>query len=291
MQPSENVNTIQLASRKTRRCESGLGTRETLRFPPTCPAREPVHQLQRGRGRAPEAHRNSFGVFNMVDDRLGHDKCPLCQLPAVSHFDTVLYRHGDRSANNHVKCDRCGEFDLTWGALERIDELGVDYLLSGITREWTETGKKDGKISEDNVNTLINLAPRTLKDRRRRLLKAISRKAAGFESEVMIDCNRDHPFAFVRAKNDFVFILGLLQAEEAVIGVSIKTTSSGLRSPPKAGIWLMKCPALRCPVKKHLWRCGSTTRSTRLTARESNQRSKVRDITLSASISRSTRKA
>jgi len=166
----------------------------------------------------------------MVDDRLGHDKCPLCQLPAVSHFDTVLYRHGDRSANNHVKCDRCGEFDLTWGALERIDELGVDYLLSGITREWTETGKKDGKISEDNVNTLINLAPRTLKDRRRRLLKAISRKAAGFESEVMIDCNRDHPFAFVRAKNDFVFILGLLQAEGSgnwgfnkndIIGVTI----------------------------------------------------------------------
>lgn len=150
----------------------------------------------------------------MLREKPHETSCVLCKMAGITTLDTTMWMHSPESANCHVVCKRCGEFDITVGTLELLQELDAFHLISGVTREWSDGGRKDGRVSEDNVRTLINLSPKTLKEKRRRLLRRIASKAAGIEDEVKIDTINDIPLGYVRSKPDLISIMRMLQEEQ-----------------------------------------------------------------------------
>ena len=110
---------------------------------------------------------------------------------------------------------RCGNFSITWEALEELDRLGATVAISGIAREWTELGRAL-EINKDNLSSLINFAPNTIKDRRQHLLRAIARRYPEFQTECDLHMHNDCPLAYVSSSKPFNFILRYLLAEKLV---------------------------------------------------------------------------
>ena len=147
--------------------------------------------------------------------QLPPDKCPLCGKEAVTTVDSTLLSHGHNSAPIMIKCVRCGEVSITWEVLEELDDLQTTTVISGIAREWTEL-KQPIEINKDNLRSLINLAPKTIKEKRQRLLQAIVRKCPEFQTECVLHTHNDSPLAYVSSQRAFLFMLGYLQDEKVL---------------------------------------------------------------------------
>jgi hypothetical protein len=94
-----------------------------------------------------------------INERVFGDKCPLCG--GGARTDSSLQGHRLPTFPIATKCERCGEFSITWEALTKLDRLRASVAISGIAREWTEM-KQPLEINKDNLGSLINLAPKTL---------------------------------------------------------------------------------------------------------------------------------
>lgn len=109
----------------------------------------------------------------------------------------------------------CGDFSITWEALTLVDRLEASAGISGIAREWTEL-ERSLEINKDNLRSLLNLAPKTFKQRKQKLLEAIVRKCPNFEMEYAIHTDRDYPLAYVRFPRELTFFLHHLRSEKLV---------------------------------------------------------------------------
>ena len=92
--------------------------------------------------------------------QIRRDKCSLCGQDASTEVDSTLLSHGHEAAPILTQCARCGNFSITWEALEELDRLGATVAISGIAREWFESNRPL-EINKDNLRSLINFAQTT----------------------------------------------------------------------------------------------------------------------------------
>jgi hypothetical protein len=158
----------------------------------------------------------------MISDRIARDKCPLCMGQASTDFDSTFVSHGLSNYLIVTKCVRCGDFSIRWDALTELDRLQASVAISGIAREWTEL-KRSLEINKDNLGSLINLAPTTIKEKKQRLLQAIVRKCPDFNKQCSLHIYNDCSLAYVPTRIAFHFMLRYLQDEKLISW--IETTS------------------------------------------------------------------
>jgi nucleoside 2-deoxyribosyltransferase len=160
-------------------------------------------------------------------------QCPACRQSAACYCDnTQLIMHNDGSTPINVKCDRCGQFSMTWEAAIEVERLKASTAISGIAREWTEL-KRSLEINKDNLRSLINLAPRTLKEKRQRLLQTFVRICPEFEREYVFRPDRDYPLAHVASTKEFIFILRHLSDEKLAVWTKSVNNELGIILTPK----------------------------------------------------------
>jgi nucleoside 2-deoxyribosyltransferase len=155
------------------------------------------------------------------------DKCPLCGGPASTALDSALVSHGVVTCPIATNCERCGKFSITFEALTEVERRKVSVAISGIAREWTEL-ERSLEISKDNLGSLINLAPKTLRQRKLKLLQAIVRKCPNFEVEHVFHTDRDFPIAYVQFPKEFIFMLRCLQSEKLADWRTNQNTKIGI---------------------------------------------------------------
>jgi nucleoside 2-deoxyribosyltransferase len=166
-------------------------------------------------------------------DQFRTGQCPICTLAAHSDFDgTMLIQHGIVTTPIDVTCDRCGRFSITYEAALEGERLKASTALSGIAREWTESGRKL-EVNKDNLRSLINLAPRTLKEKRQRLLQTFVRICPEFEREYVFRPDRDYPLAHVASTKEFIFVLRYLSDEKLAIWTKSVNNQLGIILTPK----------------------------------------------------------
>ena len=144
--------------------------------------------------------------------QLPRDKCPLCSKEAATDVDATLLSHGHKSTPIIIKCVRCGEFSITWEALEELDRRGKKVIISGIAREWTEL-ERPLEITKENLLSLINLAPKTLKEKKRKFLQAILRKYPRLGQECYLDAHNDYYLAYVSSTFEYGFLRNSILAD------------------------------------------------------------------------------
>ena len=137
------------------------------------------------------------------------DKCPLCRKDGITSVDSTLLSHGHKAASIIIKCDRCGDSSITWEALEEVDQIGAYVAISGIAREWTEL-KRPLEINKDNLQSFINLAPKSLKDKKRKLLQSLLMGYPKINQHCYVVLGRDYPLAYVGSSDELMFILNQL---------------------------------------------------------------------------------
>ncbi len=143
----------------------------------------------------------------MIDlENIPENKCPLCGTDGVTRVDSTFRLHAVVSAPIDSKCERCGEFSITVEALAKVDQLGVASVISGISREWTELERRL-EINKDNLQSLINLAPKTLKERKRKFLQSILRKYPRLGEHCYFVPKIDYPLAHVGSIDECKFII------------------------------------------------------------------------------------
>ena len=83
-------------------------------------------------------------------------------------------------------------------------------MLSGIFRERLEFKQPPLEINRDNLRSLLNQAPRTLREKTQRLLHTIVHANPCFDQEVTFQLSRDFPLAFTKGPNEFLFMINYL---------------------------------------------------------------------------------
>jgi hypothetical protein len=142
-----------------------------------------------------------------INERIVQGYCPLCDQSAKVQTIPISGVPGKSGLDGYsVECIRCGNFSIKHDVLEGLDTPGTRVALSGIAREWTEL-KRSLEINKDNLRSLINLAPKTLKEKRRSFLQALTRRYPLLNQNCLLIYNRDYPLAYVSSKNELDLIM------------------------------------------------------------------------------------
>jgi hypothetical protein len=72
------------------------------------------------------------------------------------------------------------------------------------------------EITKDNLGSLISLAPKTIREKRRQFLQALVRKVPGYGLPCPIDANADFPYAYVRSSRELLFVLQHLKDKKLI---------------------------------------------------------------------------
>lgn len=99
----------------------------------------------------------------------------------------------------------CGR-SATFEALATVEQLGVATSISGISREWTEL-IRPLEINKDNLQSLVNLAPKTLKERKRKFLQAILRRYPRYNNHCYFMPKNDYALAHVGSLDECKFVI------------------------------------------------------------------------------------
>ena len=137
-----------------------------------------------------------------LTERVTKDKCPLCRLEATTQLDGLMMSHGVGPCWIATKCVRCGSFSITWEALTEVDRLGAAAIISGLAREWTELARPI-EITLDNLASLANLAPKTLREKRRKFLQALTRKFPRLNCHCYLNSSIDYTLAYTWSPDEF----------------------------------------------------------------------------------------
>jgi hypothetical protein len=104
-----------------------------------------------------------------------------------------------------------------------VDRLNASVAVSGITREWFEM-KRPLEINKDNLGSLINLAPKTLEEKKQRLLQAIVRSCPNFETECVFNRGRDSLLLTCLQRENFYSCYDIFSLNNSVNGGRTKTS-------------------------------------------------------------------
>jgi hypothetical protein len=157
-----------------------------------------------------------------VHERVERHKCPLCRGQASSDFDSALVSHGVANFAIATKCQRCGEFSITWEALTESDRLDASVAISGIAREWTDLGRPL-EINKDNLGSLISLAPRTFKEKKSRLIQAIIRRHPVLNQKCYINASTDYYLGYVGSIAEYAFLRDSLLSDGLISSPQMET--------------------------------------------------------------------
>jgi nucleoside 2-deoxyribosyltransferase len=150
----------------------------------------------------------------VITDRIDQSYCPLCGQDADVRGIGFVGIPSVSGINAHdVKCNCCGNFLIMDDVFKEVETLGAYAALSGTARELTELKQPPVEITKDNLKSLINLAPKTIRDKRQRLLHTFVRMYPVFGQRVTLDLKTDFPLAYAKSEAELAFILLYLQDE------------------------------------------------------------------------------
>jgi nucleoside 2-deoxyribosyltransferase len=134
-------------------------------------------------------------------------QCPLCkhEVPVRTFFPA-----GDgRFTVFH--CPRCGEFGADKQCILALRDSGPDPLLSGVARQMAEAGETL-RLTYTNLAEARKLAPATIGDKTRRLLRAIVKNSQYPGQSVELVRQRDYPLVFGNNGDELDFFLDHLES-------------------------------------------------------------------------------
>jgi len=130
-------------------------------------------------------------------------KCPLCHQAA---FETSDLGGWPRT----IKCECCGVFQADEHFLLVSADLPSLPLLSGLARERSE--RSDNLlVTSENYLDLQKLAPSTVMDRVRALLRAVARRTPTLGSLVVLSQRTDYPLGYSTSEDELGFMLTALK--------------------------------------------------------------------------------
>jgi nucleoside 2-deoxyribosyltransferase len=130
-------------------------------------------------------------------------KCPFCQKPAFRTSDFGIWPRT-------IKCERCGDFQSDERFLLMSPDLPSLPLISGLARERSERGAHL-LVTSENYLDLQKIAPSTVMDRVRALLRNIARKGPTLGSLVVLNQRTDYPLGYCTSENEVGFMLTALK--------------------------------------------------------------------------------
>lgn len=130
-------------------------------------------------------------------------RCPLCHQNASQ---TVEIGKWPRT----IKCERCGVFQTDERFLLMSPDRSSLPLLSGLARERSERGGHL-LVTSENYLDLQKIAPSTVMDRVRALLRNVAWKCPTLGSLVVLNQKTDYPLGYCKSENEVGFMLTALK--------------------------------------------------------------------------------
>jgi len=110
-----------------------------------------------------------------------------------------------------VKCERCGNFLTNGMFLRFLYEINERYLLSGYTREQSETRRnKPIELTADNARSVLQAAPRTIAEKAHKLLAALDRRSGFFGEKISLNVDVDYPLAYAQHDSELRALINYL---------------------------------------------------------------------------------
>lgn len=161
--------------------------------------------------------------------------CPICEKQAqrIQGPNPVL----------RIKCPRCGEFEVTLEFEEDFsNEPGfrdLRHLVSGACRELTLAGTNLPPLTLNIVrDSLLPMAPKTIRARLDALLWAVSRLAKYPGDICEIALERDYPLAYLKPDEDLGYYLKALSDMDLVLVRPVGDDNLGVQVAPAGWEWL-----------------------------------------------------
>jgi nucleoside 2-deoxyribosyltransferase len=132
-------------------------------------------------------------------------QCPLC-------YEAAVRTSGFMRWPVVIKCERCGSFQADESFLTMRSSSGLPPLplLSGLARNRSERGEPLLVTSENHLD-LQKLAPTSVMDRVRALLRAIARKSPLLGQPVVLNQRTDYTLGYCTSENEINFMLVALK--------------------------------------------------------------------------------
>jgi hypothetical protein len=139
--------------------------------------------------------------------------CLLCDEPVSSprDFDTFGVR---------IDCPRCGTYEMTFQASINArtwlpDAMARRYLISGLCRQRWEHERRPLRLTQENLDTIADLAPTDVLDQMDMLLLNVAAAAGrgNLPGGTGIVATNDYPLAFSPSPEHLRYVLGQLERQ------------------------------------------------------------------------------
>jgi nucleoside 2-deoxyribosyltransferase len=134
-------------------------------------------------------------------------ECPLCKNEVPVR---IFFPEGEQRFTL-FQCERCGEFGADKQCVLALSDSGPEPSLSGVARHMAETGETL-RLTYTNMGEARKLAPITIAEKSRRLLRALVRKSQYPGGSVELVRERDFPLVFGKNEDELEFLLEHLVA-------------------------------------------------------------------------------
>lgn len=139
------------------------------------------------------------------------EACPICSFPNANVEKDLLAR------NSFIDCKRCGRYEISEKCLlfdkEKLSNIG--YILSGLSRELTETGGIPPKFLQENIDELIKNYPvpdiSNIEEKAKKLLQRLKEKTESFGDLVTLSTKDDYPLAYAKKEDELIALVNLLE--------------------------------------------------------------------------------
>ncbi|WP_051280464.1 hypothetical protein [Anaerovorax odorimutans] len=137
-------------------------------------------------------------------------RCIFCDETAEFNSEKRIYR---------VKCPNCGIYEVTQIIIDQDEDLVEKYspykhLISGLIREKNDLNLQMEIISHKNIMSLANdaLVPKTIMQKLDKILLFYYRNSEIFGQKLIINVNKDTPYAigYTKSKKEFIDMVDTL---------------------------------------------------------------------------------
>jgi hypothetical protein len=138
-------------------------------------------------------------------------RCELCQSTAECDVD-------HRQRQIHVNCPRCGKYLIAKDMAEDILSRYKDryHILSGCIRERTEHSDLETGLSEESIEDMLGLAPRTVLEKAHRLLQSLARRSEFPGQEIELLAQVSPSLGYCKNESELRFFVEHLRVQRLI---------------------------------------------------------------------------
>ena len=132
-------------------------------------------------------------------------ECPICGLASQQ------IEESDGGNRKNVRCQRCGDFEITIAAARTVESSELAAQLSAWIRDHKEFGRPPPEITREYLDEILSSIPTYgVSDKQRILLRALERRSNFPGDHVEMNLELDFPVVWASKPHEFEYLLRAL---------------------------------------------------------------------------------